>query len=82
MTGSHRDESSVWSSTDDALDELVEVLLCEIGNDGVLGCVKALCVKKGSEISRREIEGYTALVGKFGLGGLGWMKNQETIAIT
>lgn len=40
------------------------------------GCVKALCVKKGSETSRREIDGYTQFVGKFGLGGLGWMKRQ------
>lgn len=40
------------------------------------GCVKALCVKKGAEISRREIDGYTEFVSKFGLKGLGWMKKQ------
>jgi aspartyl-tRNA synthetase len=40
------------------------------------GCVKAVCVKKGAEISRREIDGYTQFVGKFGLGGLGWIKRQ------
>ncbi len=41
------------------------------------GCVKALCVKGGAEISRKEIDGYTQFVSKFGLGGLAWMKSQE-----
>ncbi len=41
------------------------------------GCVKALCVKGGAEISRKEIDRYTEFVGKFGLRGLGWMKRQE-----
>ncbi|QVL55581.1 MAG: aspartate--tRNA ligase [Simkaniaceae bacterium] len=41
------------------------------------GCVKALCVKGGVEISRKEIDRYTEFVGKFGLRGLGWMKRQE-----
>lgn len=40
------------------------------------GCVKALCVKGGAEISRKEIDRYTEFVGKFGLRGLGWMKRQ------
>ncbi|MBS0603726.1 MAG: aspartate--tRNA ligase [Verrucomicrobia bacterium] len=41
------------------------------------GCVKALCVKGGGEISRKDIDGYTAFVGKFGLNGLAWMKYQD-----
>ena len=41
------------------------------------GSVKALCVKGGAEISRKEIDRYTEFVGKFGLRGLGWMKRQE-----
>ncbi len=41
------------------------------------GCVKALCVKQGSEISRKDIDGYTQFVSKFGLHGLAWMKRQE-----
>lgn len=41
------------------------------------GIVKALCVAKGVEISRREIDDYTQFVGKFGLQGLAWMKYQE-----
>ncbi len=41
------------------------------------GCIKALCVKGGAEISRKEIDRYTEFVGKFGLQGLGWMKKQE-----
>ncbi|MDN3508583.1 MAG: aspartate--tRNA ligase [Candidatus Neptunochlamydia sp.] len=40
-------------------------------------CVKALCVKGGADISRKEIDRYTEFVGKFGLRGLGWMKKQE-----
>jgi aspartyl-tRNA synthetase len=41
------------------------------------GVVKSLCVKHGSDISRREIDAYTEFVGKFGLKGLAWMKKQE-----
>lgn len=41
------------------------------------GCVKALCVKGGAELSRKEIDGYTQFVSKFGLSGLAWMKSQE-----
>ncbi len=41
------------------------------------GCVKCLCVKKGADISRKEIDNYTQFVGQFGLKGLGWMKIQE-----
>jgi aspartyl-tRNA synthetase len=40
------------------------------------GCVKAICVKGGAEISRKEIDGFTQFVGKFGLNGLAWMKSQ------
>lgn len=40
------------------------------------GCVKALCIKGGGDISRKEIERYTEFVGKLGLKGLGWMKRQ------
>ena len=40
-------------------------------------CVKAICVKGGAEISRKEIDGYTQFVSKFGLNGLAWMKYQE-----
>lgn len=41
------------------------------------GCVKALCIKGGAEISRKEIDNFTLFVNKFGLGGLAWMKFQE-----
>ncbi len=41
------------------------------------GCVKALCVKGGADISRKEIDRYTEFAQKFGLRGLGWMKRQE-----
>jgi aspartyl-tRNA synthetase len=39
------------------------------------GIVKAICIKGGADISRKEIDGYTQFVGKFGLNGLAWMKN-------
>lgn len=38
------------------------------------GCVKAICVKSGSDISRKEIDRYTAFVAPFGVKGLGYMK--------
>ncbi len=41
------------------------------------GITKAICVKGGADISRKEIDGYTQFVGKFGLNGLAWMKMQE-----
>jgi len=41
------------------------------------GCVKGICVKGGAEISRREIDDYTAFVGRFGAKGLAWIKIQE-----
>ncbi len=41
------------------------------------GIVKGLCVKGGADISRREIDEYTAFVGRFGIQGLAWMKVQE-----
>ncbi len=39
------------------------------------GIIKAICVKGGGDISRKEIEAYTQFVSKFGLNGLAWMKN-------
>lgn len=39
------------------------------------GAIKAICVKGGAEISRKEIDAYTQFVGKFGVNGLAWMKN-------
>lgn len=41
------------------------------------GIVKGLCVKGGSDISRKGIDEYTAFVGKLGIRGLAWMKMQE-----
>ena len=38
------------------------------------GCVKGLCVKGGAELSRRQIDDYTAFVGRFGAKGLAWIK--------
>ncbi len=39
------------------------------------GIVKAICVKGGADISRKEIDAYTQFIGKFGVAGLAWMKN-------
>lgn len=41
------------------------------------GCVKALLVKNGAELSRREIEIYIQFVSLFGVSGLAWMKCQS-----
>lgn len=41
------------------------------------GTVKGLTVKGGANISRKEIEDYTAFVGRLGVKGLAWMKRQE-----
>ncbi len=41
------------------------------------GTIKGICVKGGSDISRKEIDAYTHFVNKFGLTGLAWMKKQE-----
>ncbi len=38
------------------------------------GCVKAINVKGGGTISRKEIDKYTEFVGQFGLKGLAWIK--------
>jgi len=42
------------------------------------GAVKALCVKGGATLSRREIEKYIPLVKSLGLGGLAWLKVGES----
>lgn len=44
-------------------------------NEG--GCVKGLCVKGGSDLSRKAIEDYTTFVNRFDIQGLAWMKYQE-----
>jgi len=41
------------------------------------GIVKGLCVKGGSDISRKQIDDYTTFVGQFGIKGLAYMKIQE-----
>lgn len=41
------------------------------------GVVKGLCVKEGSNISRKQIDEYTAFISKLGVNGLAWMKLQE-----
>ena len=41
------------------------------------GIVKGLTVKRGADISRKEIDTYTEFVGRLGIKGLAWMKMQE-----
>jgi len=41
------------------------------------GIIKGLCVKGGSDISRKQIDEYTTFVGHLGIKGLAWMKRQE-----
>ncbi|MBT3393998.1 MAG: aspartate--tRNA ligase [Waddliaceae bacterium] len=44
--------------------------------------VKGLCVKGGTNISRRQIDEYTAFVGEFGVKGLAWMKRNDEGVLT
>lgn len=41
------------------------------------GIVKGLCVKGGADLSRKQIDDYTAFVGHLDIKGLAWMKLQE-----
>jgi aspartyl-tRNA synthetase len=41
------------------------------------GTIKGLCVKGGSDISRKGIDEYTEFVGRLGVKGLAWMKMQD-----
>lgn len=41
------------------------------------GIVKGLCVKGGSDISRKSIDDYTNYVGRLGVKGLAWIKFQD-----
>jgi aspartyl-tRNA synthetase len=44
---------------------------------GVGGTVKGLCVKGGAALPRKQIDDYTAFVGRFGAAGLAWIKMTE-----
>lgn len=46
------------------------------------GIVKGLCVKGGSDISRKGIDQYTDFVAQFGVKGLAWMKRGEDGLLT
>lgn len=57
---------------DDIAKESTFSIFLEALKNGAI--VKAICVKGGGEISRREVERYADFVKPFGLGGLAWMK--------
>ncbi len=40
------------------------------------GAIKGFCVKKGAEISRKQLDQHTETITPFGIGGLGWIKKQ------
>lgn len=42
------------------------------------GIVRGLCIPKGANLSRGEIDGLTKFVGEYGAKGLAWMKVTET----
>lgn len=50
-----------------------EVFHNQLENGGI---VKGLCIKGGSDLSRKNIDEYTTFVGQFGVTGLAWMKCQ------
>jgi aspartyl-tRNA synthetase len=41
------------------------------------GAIKAICVKGGADLSRKEIDGYTQFVSTFGISGLAWIKSSS-----
>jgi aspartyl-tRNA synthetase len=41
------------------------------------GCIKAICIKGGATLSRKDVDGLTGFVSQFGLKGLSWIKLQE-----
>jgi aspartyl-tRNA synthetase len=61
------------------LDDIVKHSTSKIFLDPLAtgGCVKAIAVKGGATVSRREIDNYTQFVQQFGLGGLAWIKRQD-----
>jgi len=61
------------------LDALAKTCHFSVFRDQVAqgGIVKAICVKNGSDMSRKDIDRCTEFVGKFDLRGLAWMKRQK-----
>ena len=61
------------------LDDIIEKSEFTILREQLMqkGCIKALLVKNGADLSRREIEAYAQFVSLFGVSGLAWMKCQS-----
>ncbi|MGB7128772.1 MAG: aspartate--tRNA ligase [Candidatus Rhabdochlamydia sp.] len=61
------------------LDDIIEQSEFTILREQLIqkGCIKALLVKNGASLSRREIEAYVQFVSLFGVSGLAWMKCQS-----
>ncbi|HEV3270335.1 MAG TPA: aspartate--tRNA ligase [Candidatus Rhabdochlamydia sp.] len=61
------------------LDDIIEQSEFTILREQLMqkGCIKALLVKNGADLSRREIEAYAQFVSLFGVSGLAWMKCQS-----
>ncbi len=61
------------------LDDIIEQSEFTILREQLIqkGCIKALLVKNGASLSRREIEAYVQFVSLFGVNGLAWMKYQS-----
>ncbi|MDX8431067.1 MAG: aspartate--tRNA ligase [Candidatus Algichlamydia australiensis] len=61
------------------LDDIAEKCNFTIFKEGIASgnIVKALCVKGGASLSRKEVEKLGSFVAPFGLKGLAWMKHSE-----
>ncbi len=46
---------------------------------GAGGSIKGLCVKAGTDLSRKNIDNLTSLVARFGAKGLAWLKVEESL---
>lgn len=69
-----RFEMELHDLNDIAEQTTFSVFLDQLRNGGI---IKGICVKSGSDISRKAIEEYTEFVGRLGVRGLAWMKYQN-----
>jgi len=60
------------------IDEIARQSTCSVFKEQLQrgGCIKALCIKGGEAISRKEIDRYAEIVKNLGINGLSWMRRQ------
>lgn len=63
------------------IDDIIKQSHCNFLIDKIKegGCIKSILVKKGSDISRKQIESYEQFIQQFGIDRLSWLKKQDGI---